>query len=72
MHPRMTSMHAEAQDACEHTRESAGVLTFVNDPSGSAAPPAPDHAVAARQLACPFQTRSHTLPEVTPDTSTDG
>jgi hypothetical protein len=61
MPPRMTSMHAEAQDAFEHTLESAGALTFVNDASGSAAPPAPSNAVAERQLACSFLTLSPTL-----------
>jgi hypothetical protein len=54
MHPRITSLHAEAHDAFEHTLESAGALTFVNDSSGSAAPPAPYNAVAERKLACPF------------------
>jgi hypothetical protein len=54
MPPRMTSMHAEAPDAFEHTLDSAGALTFVNDSSGAAAPPAPYHAVAQRQLACSF------------------
>jgi hypothetical protein len=56
MRPRSTRMHAEAQDACEQTLESAGALTFANDSSGAAALPAPDHAVAERQLACPFLT----------------
>jgi hypothetical protein len=72
MPPRLTRMHAEAQDAFEPTLESAGALTFVNDASGSAAPPAPYHAVAARQLACVFLTLSPTLQEVRQDTSPYG
>jgi hypothetical protein len=60
MHPQRTSIHAQARDACEHTLDSAGALAFVNDSSGSAAPPAPYHASAARQLACPFSPLSHT------------
>jgi hypothetical protein len=72
MHLRITSIQAPAQDACEHTLESAGVLTFANDSSGSAAPPAPYNAVAERKLACPFSPLSHTLQEVTHDASTDG
>jgi hypothetical protein len=61
MHPRSTSLQALAHDACQHTLKSAGVLTFANDSSGSAAPPAPYNAVAERQLACPFSPPSHTL-----------
>jgi hypothetical protein len=72
MHPRMTSIQAQAHDACEHTLESAGALEFVNDSSGSAAPPAPSNAVAERKHACPFYTGSHTLQEVTHDASTYG
>ena len=53
MHPRMTHMHAEAHDAFEHIFASAGALAFVNAYSGSAALPAPYHAFAERQLACP-------------------
>jgi hypothetical protein len=54
-------MQAEAHDAFEHIFASAGALTFVNAYSGSAALPAPSHACAARQLACPFSPLSHTL-----------
>jgi hypothetical protein len=72
MHLRITSIHAQAHDACSHTLESAGALAFVNDSSGSAAPPAPDHVVAELKHACPFYTFSHTLQEVTDDASTDG
>jgi hypothetical protein len=70
MPPRITSMHAEAQDAFEHTLESTGALTFVNDSSGSAAPSAPYNAVAERQLTCSFLILSPTLQEVRHDTST--
>jgi hypothetical protein len=65
-------MHAEAQDAFEHTLDSAGALTFVNDSSGSAAPPAPYNAVAERKLACSSLTLSAILQEVLHDTSTYG
>ena len=58
MHPRRTSLHAQAQEACEPTLDSAGALAFVNDSSGSAALPAPDHAVAELQHAGPFSTFS--------------
>ena len=58
-------MHAEAHDAHEHSFASAGALAFVNAYSGSAASPAPSHACAARQLACPFAQLSHTLGGVT-------
>jgi hypothetical protein len=54
MHPRMTTMQAEARDAFEHIFASAGALAFGNEYSGSAALPAPYHAFAERQLACPF------------------
>jgi hypothetical protein len=54
MHPQMTNMQAEAHDAFEHIFASAGVLTFVNEYSGSAALPAPYNAFAERQQACPF------------------
>jgi hypothetical protein len=54
MRPRMTNMQAEARDAFEHIFASAGALAFVNEYSGSAAPPAPSNAFATRQLACPF------------------
>jgi hypothetical protein len=56
MLPQITSLQAEAHDAFEHTLESAGALTFVNEYSGSAAPPAPYNAFAERKLACPFLT----------------
>jgi hypothetical protein len=56
MPPRRTSLQAHAQDACEQTLDSAGALAFVNDASGSAALPAPDHAVAALTHAWPFST----------------
>ena len=61
MHPRMTHMQAEAHDAFKQIFASAGVLAFINESSGSAALPAPSHAFAARQRACPFAPRSHTL-----------
>jgi hypothetical protein len=61
MPPRITSLPAEAPDAFEHTLDSAGALAFVNDSSGSAAPPAPYNAVAERKLACSFPTLSPTL-----------
>jgi hypothetical protein len=61
MHPRMTNMQASAHDAYEHIFASASALAFVNAYSGAAAPPAPSHAFAARQLACPFSPLSHTL-----------
>jgi hypothetical protein len=72
MPPRITNLHADAHEACQHTLEAAGALRFVNDSSGSAAPPAPFHAVAQRQLACPSLTLGPTLQEVRQDTSTDG
>jgi len=61
MHPRMTNIQAVACDAHEHIFASAGVLAFVNEYSGSAAPSAPYNAFAARQCACPFSPLSHTL-----------
>jgi hypothetical protein len=72
MHPQSTSIHAQARDACEHTLDSTGALAFVNDSSGSAAPPAPYHAVAERKQACRFAPLQHTVQEVTRDTSTYG
>ena len=57
MHPRMTNMQASAHDAYEHIFASASALAFVNEYSGSAAPPAPYNAFAERQLACPFSPR---------------
>jgi hypothetical protein len=54
MHPRMTNMQAEAQDAFEHLFASAGALAFVNAYAESAALPALSHAFAERQQACPF------------------
>ena len=65
MHPQMTNIQASAQDAFEHIFASAGALVFVNEYAGSAASPAPSHAFAARQLACPFPQREHTLGGVT-------
>ena len=53
-------MQAQARDAYEHILDSAGALAFVNEHSGSAAPPAPSNAFAERQRACPFSARSHT------------
>ena len=53
-------MQAEAPDAFAHIFASAGALAFVNAYSGAAALPAPYHAFAARQLACPFSPRSPT------------
>jgi hypothetical protein len=54
MHPRMTNIHCIAREAHEHIFASASALAFVNEYAGSAAPPAPSHAVAERQLACPL------------------
>lgn len=61
MHPPMTNMHAEAPEAFDHIFASAGALAFVNAYAGAAALPAPYHAFAARQLACPLAPLSHTL-----------
>ena len=61
MHPRMTNMQAAAHEAYEHIFASASALAFVNESSGSAAPPASSNAFAERQLACPFSPLSHTL-----------
>src|SRR5215468_3975587 len=72
MLPRMTNMHAEAPDAFEHTLDSAGALAFVNEYSGSAAPPAPYNAFAERKHACPYSPLSHPVQEVTRDASTSG
>jgi hypothetical protein len=47
-------MQAIAYDAHEHIFASAGALAFVNESSGSAAPPASYNAFAERQLACPL------------------
>ena len=52
MHPQRTSIQAKAHDAFEHTLDPAGVLVCNNEHSGSAAPTAPSHAFAERQLAC--------------------
>jgi hypothetical protein len=49
----MTNMQSVARDAHEHIFASTGALAFVNEYSGSAAPPAPYNAFAERQLACP-------------------
>jgi hypothetical protein len=49
MHPQSTSIQAEAHDAFAHTLDSAGALAFVNEYSGSAAPPAPYNAFAERK-----------------------
>jgi hypothetical protein len=54
MHPRITSMQAEARDAFEHILESAGALAFVNEYSESAASPALYNAFAERKQACPL------------------
>jgi hypothetical protein len=56
---RSTSLQAQAQDACEHTLDSAGALEFVNDSSGAAALPAPYNAAAELKHACPLCTSSH-------------
>jgi hypothetical protein len=53
-------MQAQARDAFAHILDSAGALAFVNEHSGSAAPPAPSHACAERQRACPFSALSPT------------
>jgi len=54
MHPQRTSIQAEAPDAFEHTLDAAGALAFVNEYSGSAAPPAPYNVFAERKHACPY------------------
>jgi hypothetical protein len=54
MHPWMTNMQSVARDAHEPIFASTGALTFANEHSGSAAPPAPYNAFAERQLACPL------------------
>ena len=54
-------MHAEARDAYSHILDSAGARAFVNDYAESAASPALYHAFAARQQACPWAPRYHTL-----------
>jgi hypothetical protein len=59
----MTNMQASAHEADEPIFASARALAFVNEDSGSAASPAPDHAVAERQLACPWTHLYHTLGE---------
>jgi hypothetical protein len=58
---RMTNRPADAPDAFAPIVASAGALAFVNAYAGSAALPAPSHACAERQLACPFSPLSHTL-----------
>ena len=65
MHPQITNIQASAQDAFEHIFESAGALVFVNEYSGSAAPPAPYNAFAEHKLACPLTQLYHTLGEHT-------
>jgi hypothetical protein len=47
-------------------------FAFVNDSSGSAASPAPHHAVAERKHACRFSPLKPTVQEVTRDASTYG
>jgi hypothetical protein len=54
MHPRITSMQAEARDAFSHILASAGALAFVNEYSEFAASPALYNAFAERKQACPF------------------
>ena len=49
MHPRITSMQAEARDVFEHILESAGALAFVNEYSEVAASPALYNAFAERK-----------------------
>ena len=51
MHPWMTSIQAEAPDACEHTLDPARALAFVNAYAGAAAVPALSHACAERKQA---------------------
>jgi len=55
----MTHRQAEAPEAFSPIVASAGARAFVNAYAGAAALPAPSHACAARQLACPF---SHSSP----------
>jgi hypothetical protein len=54
MHPRMTSMHAEARDAFTPSLASAGARAVVHASAELAASPALSHAVAERQQACPW------------------
>ena len=61
MHPRMTSMQAEARDAFSHRLESAGALAFLNEYSEVAASPARSHAFAERKQAWPLVPLYHTL-----------
>jgi hypothetical protein len=69
MHPQITNIQAPAYDAHEHIFESAGALVFVNESSGSAAPPAPYNAFAEHKLACPLTPLYHTLGEHTCSTT---
>jgi len=50
----MTNIHCIAREAHQHIFASASALAFVNESSGSAAPPAPYNAFAERQFACPW------------------
>jgi hypothetical protein len=61
MHPQRTNIPCLAREAHAHIFASAGALAFVNEHAGSAASPAPYHAFAARQRACPFWPLYHTL-----------
>src|SRR5262245_39999915 len=65
MHPQMTTIQAEAPGVFAHIFASAGALVFVNDYAGAAATPAPDHAFADHQRACPVTPRYPTLGEPT-------
>ena len=61
MHSQRTRIQAEAHDAFAHTLDAAGALAFVNEYSGSVAPPAPSNAFAERTHACPYAPQlSHT------------
>jgi len=50
----MTNIHCIAREAHQHIFASASALAFVNESSGSAAPPAPSNAFAEGQFACPW------------------
>ena len=72
MHLRITSIPAQAQEACEQTLDAAGALECVHASSGAAAPPAPYTAAAALKHACRFRIVSRTLQEVPRDASPSG
>ena len=59
----MTNIQCLAREAHEHIFASASALAFVNEYSGSAAPPAPYNAFAERQVvAAPSAKAPHARP----------